>query len=32
MLFELVLAAIVGVFSSWVYSMIDHFMRDLNEQ
>jgi nitrate reductase NapE component len=32
MLFELLAAAIVGVFGSCVYSMVEHFFRDLNER
>jgi hypothetical protein len=32
MLPELIAAAIVGFFSSCVYLMFHHFIRDLNEQ
>jgi hypothetical protein len=32
MLFELVAAAIVGIFGSCVYSMVEHFIRELNER
>jgi hypothetical protein len=32
MLFELIAAAVIAVFGSCVYSMIDGFVRDLKEQ
>ncbi len=32
MLFELVAAAIIGIFGAFVYSMVVRFIRDLNER